>query len=119
MKIIIYFVFNMQQASKCGVFRSWFTEADVKYFMSGALRTITNITKSMVNWSVFHECFSKILFIVTEQLSKIQISSQVFFKDFVDRFGTTYLKNGFLWSAFSKIFNDTDEAHFEGVRGLI
>ena len=49
MKIIIYFVFNMQQASKCGVFRSWFTEADVKYFMSGALRTITNITKSMVN----------------------------------------------------------------------
>ena len=49
MKIIIYFVFNIQQASKCGVFRSRFTEADVKCFMSGALRTITNITKSMVN----------------------------------------------------------------------
>ena len=26
-----------------------------------------------------------------------------FFKDFVDRFGTTYLKNWFLWSYFSKI----------------
>ena len=36
---------------------------------------------------------SKILFIDTEHVSKMQISSQVFFKDFVDRFGTTYLKN--------------------------
>ena len=25
-----------------------------------------------------------------------------FFKDFVDRFGTTYLKNWFLWSCFLK-----------------
>ena len=28
---------------------------------------------------------------------------QVFFKDFVERFRTTYLKSGFLWSCFSKI----------------
>ena len=27
----------------------WFTEAGVKHFKSGALQTITNITKSMVN----------------------------------------------------------------------
>ena len=41
-------------------------------------------------------CISKILFIDTDQLSKIQISLQVFFKDFADRFGNTYLKNGLL-----------------------
>ena len=34
---------------------------------------------------------------------KFNFFSQVFFKDFVDRFGTTYLKNGFLWRCFSKI----------------
>ena len=32
---------------------------------------------------------SKILFIDKEGLSKMWISSQLFFKDFVDRFGTT------------------------------
>ena len=67
---------------------------------------ITNITRSMVNWKkkeFLHVFISKILFIDTEQLSKMQISLQVFFKDSVDRFGTTYLKNGFLWSCFSKI----------------
>ena len=31
----------------------------------------------------------------TEQLSKMRISSQVFFKNIVYRFKTTYLKNGF------------------------
>ena len=31
------------------------------------------------------------------------ISSQVFSKDFVDRFGTTYIKNGFLWGYVSRI----------------
>ena len=38
----------------------------------------------------------KKIFRDTEQLSKMQISLQVFFKDFVDRLGTTYLKNEFL-----------------------
>ena len=36
--------------NKHGVSRRCFTEADVKDFKSGALRTITNITKSIVNW---------------------------------------------------------------------
>ena len=31
------------------------------------------------------------------------LSSQLFFKDFVDRFGTTFHKNGFLRSCFLKI----------------
>ena len=59
----------------------------------------------MVNWkkSFLHWCMAKILFIDTEQFSKMQVSLQVFFKDFVDRFRATYLKNGFLWSCFSKI----------------
>ena len=52
----------------------------------------------MVNWKkeFFRKCISKILFIDTEGLSKMWISSQVFFKDFVDRCETTCLKNGFL-----------------------
>ena len=50
-----------------------------------------------------HWCIWKILFIDTEQFSKMQISLQVFFKDSVDWFGTTDLKNGFLWSCFSNI----------------
>ena len=36
--------------NKHGVSRRCFTEADVKDFKSGALRTITNITKSIANW---------------------------------------------------------------------
>ena len=55
--------------NKHGVSRGWITEADVKHFKSGALRTITNITKSMINWKKI----SKILFIGTEQLSEVQI----------------------------------------------
>ena len=103
-KKINYFVFVVHQVNKHVVSRRWFTKADVRYFKSGALKTIPNITRSMVSWkkeSLFR-FISKILFIDTEQLSKMQIFSQVFFKDFVDRFGTTYLKNGFLWSWFSK-----------------
>ena len=42
-----------------------------------------------------HRFISKILFIDTENLSKMQIPLQVFFKDFPDRFGITYLENGF------------------------
>ena len=88
-----YFVCIIQQVNK--VSRRWFTETDVKYFKSDALRIITNITRSMVNWKkeFLHRCISKILFIDTEQLSKMQISSQVFFRDFVDRFGSCFSKN--------------------------
>ena len=86
-----------------GVSRKWFTETNVKHFKSGTLRTST--TRCMVNWKeqFLYRCISKILFIDTEKLSKMKISSQVFFKDFADRFGITYLKNGFLWSCFSKM----------------
>ena len=54
----------MQQVNNHGVFRRWFVETDVKYFKSGALKAITNITRSMVEW----------------------IPSQVYFKDFVHRY---------------------------------
>ena len=62
--------------NKHGVSRRWFSEADVKDFKSGALRKITNITRSRVNSKkeFLHRCISKILVIDTEQLSKIQIS---------------------------------------------
>ena len=65
----------------------------ISKILSVALRTITNITRSMVNWKkwIIHWFISKILFLDTEQLSKMQISLQVFFKDFVYRFRTTYL----------------------------
>ena len=53
-----------------------------------------------------HSCISKILFIYTEQLPKMKISSQVFFKDFINRFRTTYLENEFLRSFFFKNFAD-------------
>ena len=101
-----YFVLIIHQVSKHGVSRRWFTEADVKHFKSGTLRTITNITRIMVDWKkeFLHRCISNFLFIDTEQLSKLQVSSQVFSKNFVNRFGTTYLKNGFLWSCISKMF---------------
>ena len=78
--------------NKHGVSRRWFTEAHVKHFKSGALGTITNITRSVVNCKkeLLRWCILKILFIDTEKLSKMQISSQVFSKDFFDRFRSTY-----------------------------
>ena len=48
-KKINYFVFIIHQVNKHGVSRRWFTEADVKDFKSGALRTIPNITRGMVD----------------------------------------------------------------------
>ena len=100
-----YYVFIIHQVNNHRASRRWFTETDVKHFKSGASRTITNITRSMVNWKkeFLHRCISKILFIDTEKLSKRQISLQVFFKDFADRFRINYLNKGFLWSCFSKI----------------
>ena len=72
---------------------------------SGALRTTTSITRNMLNWKkeFLHMFISKILFIDTEQFSKTNIFSHVFFKDFVDGFGATFLKNEILWSCFSQI----------------
>ena len=104
-KKINYFVFIIQQLNNHGVSRRWFTETDVKHFKSGGLGIITNITRNMVNWKkeFFHRYVSKILFIYTEKLCKMQIYLMVFFKDFADRFRSTDLKNGFLWSFFSKI----------------
>ena len=93
------------QVNNHGVSRRWFTETDVKHFKSGGLRTITNITRSIINWKkkFLHRCISKILFIDTEKLSKMQTSLQIFFKDFADRFRITYVKNEFFWSCFLKI----------------
>ena len=51
---------------KQGVLRRWFTEGGVKYFKSGALRTITNITRN-----------------ITEKKKRIPSFLQVYFKDFV------------------------------------
>ena len=60
----------------------------------------------MVNWKTefLHKFISRILFIDTEQFSKMQIFFKVFLKDFIDRFGTTYLKSGFIWIFFQKFF---------------
>ena len=44
-----YFVFILHQVNNHGVSRRWFTETDGKHFKRGALGTITNITRSMVN----------------------------------------------------------------------
>ena len=66
--------------NKHGVSRRWFTEADVKHFKNGTLQT--NITRSMVNCKKeFLYSISKPLFIDIHQLSKLQISLQVFFKN--------------------------------------
>ena len=46
---INYFAFIIRQVNNRQVSRRWFTETEVKHFKSGALETITNITKSMVN----------------------------------------------------------------------
>ena len=62
--------------NKHGVSSRWFTEAEVKYFKSGALRTVTNKARSMrsvVNQKkkILDRCISKILFIDTEQFPKM------------------------------------------------
>ena len=63
------------QMNKLGVFSRWFTEADVKYFKSGALRTVTNKARSMPAMGnqrkILGRCISKILFIDTEYSPKM------------------------------------------------
>ena len=88
------FVFIIHQVNKHRV-------SGVKHFKSGALRTITKRTRSMVNWKkeFLHRCVSKMLFIDIEQLIYLQVS----LKNFIDRFGTIYLKSRFIWRYFSKI----------------
>ena len=44
-----YFLFIIYQVNKHESSGRWFTEADVKGFKSGALRTITNIARSMLS----------------------------------------------------------------------
>ena len=53
--------------------------------------------KKKKNWekkNFFTGAFKE--FFYTEQFSKMQIFLQGIFQEFVNRFGTTYLKNGFL-----------------------
>ena len=72
-----YFVFVIHKVNKHGVSsRICFAESDTKNFKIGALRTITNITRSTLNWKkeFLYRCISRILFIYTEQFSKIKIS---------------------------------------------
>ena len=80
--------------NKHGVYRSGFTETNVKH---RALRIITNITmeygklkKKRISSQVYFKYFD------TEKLSKMQIYLQVFFKGFTERFGTTCIYLDFL-----------------------
>ena len=57
----------IQQVNNHIVSRKWFIKTVVKHFKSGALQTITNITRRIVNW-------------------KKRIPSQVYFKEFVQRY---------------------------------
>ena len=78
------------------------------WFLRYAVRQTNGQTDGQKKWHIevgttahpkkefLHRCISKILFIDTEQVSKMRISLQEFFKDFVDRFRTTYLKSGLL-----------------------
>ena len=59
------------QMNKLGVFSRWFTEADVKYFKSAALRTVTNKARSMP---------------AMVNQKKKKNPWQVYFKDFVHRY---------------------------------
>ena len=54
----------------------------------------------------FTGVFQRFCCIDTEKLSKMQISSQVFFKDFADRFGITYLKKWISLKLFFENFVD-------------
>ena len=77
----------------------------VKHFKSGALRAIRNIAEKEYNFcdNLKKRIPSQVyLFADTEQHSEMWISLLVFFQDFVDRFGTTYLKNRFHCRYFSE-----------------
>ena len=90
------------------VSRRWFTETDVKYFKSAALKKMTNIAHK--EHTPFHcklkkkFCLLVYVFIDTEQYFEIGIFSLVFFWDFVDRFRTAYLNISL--KIFSKNFVD-------------
>ena len=61
------------------VFIGWFTGTDVNHLKSGALQVYGKLKKRIPS-----QVISKIL-----KLSQMQISLQVFFKDFADRFRIT------------------------------
>ena len=95
--------------NKHGVSRRWFTEAYVKYFKGGWC--IKNSHKYNQEYGKLKKKKKKKknpspVFIDTEQLSKMQISLQVFFTDFVDRLGTTTLKMDFFLENFVDSFSD-------------
>ena len=84
--------------NKHGLSRRQFTETDVKHFKSGALTIITDIPQK--DYTSYGKLKKRIpwqnLFTDTEEFFKMRISSQVIFKKFVGRFGSTCLKNLFI-----------------------
>ena len=89
------------------------SETDVKHLKSKLIRTITNIAEKeytsygKIKKEFLCKCISNIansFFIDTEELSKMSISSQVFFNNFVDRFKTTCLKKWISLKVFFKNF---------------
>ena len=90
-----YFVFIINQMNKHGLSRRQFTETDAKHFKSGALTIITD--KDYTSYGKLKKRIPwQNLFTDTEEFFKMRISSQVIFKKFVGRFGSTCLKNLFI-----------------------
>ena len=56
------------------------TELDVIHFKNGALRTVTNITRSNLNWKkeFLHSCISMICFIDTDNFLKCKFLGRYF-----------------------------------------
>ena len=74
------------------VSRRWFTETNVRYFKSGELNNHKQEYGKLKKRIPSQRYISKILITDTEKLYNMQISSQVFFKDFIDRFRISTLK---------------------------
>ena len=81
---------------KHGVSRKWFTETDVKYFKSDVLKTITNITRSLVKWKK-NNSFTGVCQRFCSPIQKIFLKCKFLRRCFsrifwIDKFGTTNLK---------------------------
>ena len=74
-----HFVFIIHQVNTHGVSRRWFTETHVQSFKSRALRTITNTTRSMVNWQK-KEFLHVALFYDTQSNDSQSIDAQLMHK---------------------------------------
>ena len=84
---------------KHGVSRKWFTETDVKYFKSDVLKTMTNITRSLVNWKKKNS-FTGVCQRFCSPIQKIFLKCKFLRRCFsrilwIDKFGTTNLKMDF------------------------